>query len=200
MSRYTTYLKALINRLGVGRVARVCINLKNAWRARLSQREQTVFYNAEGKHCSNSARPNGGSEKNGEEESWACDSSLRGDSSPCPRWESWKRYEPQEPICWVLFNRQKPRVFGWMEMNWLQRNRALSLSYFLFKARQAQSRAVKVRTNPREWPRKDSIISASLVCENANTLEEVNIADFKGLNMTHTTYLLYQSLTEWWAL
>lgn len=70
------------------------------------------------------------------------------------------------------------------------------MSDFLFKARQAQSRVVKVRTNPSEWPRKDSIISASLVCENANTLEEVNIAGFKGLDMTHTTYLLYQSLTE----
>lgn len=67
------------------------------------------------------------------------------------------------------------------------------MSDFLFKARQAQSRVVKVRANPREGLRKDSILSASLVCKNANALEEVNTAGIKGLHMTLETY---QSLTE----
>lgn len=67
------------------------------------------------------------------------------------------------------------------------------MSDFLFKARQAQSRVVKVRANPREGLRKDSILSASLACKNANALEEVHTAGIKGLHMTLKTY---QSLTE----
>ncbi len=148
----------------------------------------------------NAARVAPESENKEETESWACGWSLQGNSSSCLRWGSWERYEPQEPICWVLFDRQKPRVFGWMEMNWLQRNRALSLSDFLFNARQARSRAGKVCDNPRERPREDSILSAGQVCKNANALDEVNRAGLKGLLMTRRIYLLYQSLTEWWAI
>lgn len=70
------YLKALINRLGVGGVARVCVKLKNAWRAQialaqLKEIERAVLYNAEGKHCSNSTRPNEGSQKRGEKVQFA---------------------------------------------------------------------------------------------------------------------------------
>lgn len=52
--------------------------------------------------------------ENGVQIVWSCrsiserdihSSSLPGNSSLCPRWERSKRNEPEDPICWVLYNR-----------------------------------------------------------------------------------------------